>query len=203
MTKFLVGLTGGIGSGKSAAAERFAHHGIVCVDADIASRAVVEPGMPALQAIANHFGSHLVKADGSLDRTALRHLVFADDSKRRWLQGLLHPLISDYLREHIQAATSAYVILVNPLLFESRQNSWCNRVLVIDVPEALQITRTMSRDNNTREQVENIMRAQADRQQRLQAADDVIINDQDKSHLHAQVDQQHQRYLKLCQKHPA
>ncbi len=203
MKKFLVGLTGGIGSGKSAAAARFASHGIVCVDADVASRAVVEPGTPALEQITAHFGAEILNADSSLNRTALRHLVFADDSKRRWLQSLLHPLIATYLQEHIAQARSAYVILVNPLLFESRQNSWCNRVLVIDTPEEIQIARTMARDNNTSEQVENIMRAQADRQSRLKAADDVIVNDQDLAHLNAQVDQQHQHYLELCQTHPA
>ena len=195
---FLVGLTGGIGSGKSAAADRLVEHGIAVVDADIASRAVVEPGMPALGAIAEHFGAHLV-GEAGLDRAALRHIVFADEAERRWLQGLLHPLITDYLLEHIRAAASAYCVLVNPLLFETKQDSWCERVLVIDVPEALQIERTMARDDNTREQVENIMRAQAGRAQRLEAADDVIVNDGDLAKLHARVDAQHETYMKLCQ----
>jgi len=203
MQKPLIGLTGGIGSGKSAAADHFAHLGITCVDADLASRAVVAPGQPALARIAEHFGADILLADGSLNRTKLRHLVFADPDERRWLQHLQHPLISQYLRERINAATSPYVILVNPLLIESRQDSWCDRVLVIDVPEDLQISRTMARDDNSQEQVENIMRAQADRTQRLQAADDVIVNDQDLDHLHDQVEQQHKLYLKLCQTQPA
>ena len=203
MSAYLVGLTGGIGSGKTAAADRFSEHGITTVDADLASRAVVEPGRPALAKIADHFGAELLQADGSLDRTALRHLVFADEAKRRWLQGLLHPLISEYLRLQIDEAQSPYVMLVNPLLFESRQNSWCNRVLVIDVPEEIQLSRTMARDTNTREQVENIMKAQAGRQQRLDAADDIIVNDQDLHHLHHAVDLQHQEYLKLCLNQPA
>lgn len=203
MANMLIGLTGGIGSGKSAAADRFVAHGITVVDADLASRAVVEPGQPALAQIADHFGAQILRQDDSLDRTALRHLVFADAEQRQWLQSLLHPLISTYLKAQIDAATSAYVLLVNPLLIESRQHRWCDRVLVIDVPEALQISRTMDRDNNTREQVDNIMRAQASREQRLKAADDVIVNDQDPTHLHDQVDKQHAAYLKICQKQPA
>lgn len=199
----LVGLTGGIGSGKSAAAERFEEHGIAVVDADLASRAVVEPGQPALKEIAHHFGDHILLSDGGLDRTALRHLVFANDDERHWLQSLLHPLISNYLRDQISSATSAYVILANPLLIESRQHTWCQRVLVIDVPEHLQLTRTIARDSNTQQQVENIMRAQASRTQRLESADDVITNDQDLAHLYAQVDIQHQHYLEICQTQPA
>ena len=195
----LVGLTGGIGSGKSAAADRFVTLGITIVDADLASRAVVEPGQPALAQIVEHFGSQILQHHGSLDRTALRHLVFADYKQRQWLQSLLHPLISAYTKTQIEVATSAYVLLVNPLLIESRQHLWCDRVLVIDVPEALQVSRTMDRDDNTREQVDNIMRAQASRAQRLEAADDVISNDQDLAHLHSQVDQQHIKYLAVCQ----
>ena len=203
MQTFLVGLTGGIGSGKSAAADRFSEHDIAVVDADLASRAVVEPGQPALAAIAEHFGDHILNANGELDRTALRHLVFADERQRRWLQSLLHPLISQYLRTQIAAAQSPYVVLVNPLLFESAQNSWCDRVVVVDVDEELQISRTMARDDNTREQVENIMRAQASRRQRLDAADDVILNDKDLEHLYRQVDALHSDYLKLCTSQPA
>ena len=196
---YLVGLTGGIGSGKTAAADRLAAHDIAVVDADLASRAVVEPGMPALQEIAHHFGPDVITAEGALDRRVLRHIVFADEQKRQWLQGLLHPLITDYLLEHIRSATSAYCVLVNPLLFETKQHGWCDRVLVIDVPEALQIERTMARDSNTREQVENIMRAQADRASRLELADDVIVNDADLETLHARVDTLHDTYLRLCQ----
>ena len=193
----LIGLTGGIGSGKSAAAERFAEHGIAIVDADIASRAVVEPGQPALALIAEHFGEDILQADGALDRAALRQLVFADPSQRKWLQSLLHPLISQYLREHIEAASSPYVLLVNPLLIESGQHVWCDRILVIDAPESLQLTRTMARDDNSKEQVENIMRAQAGREQRLGYADDTIINDADLATLQRRVDAMHERYLEI------
>lgn len=199
MANFLVGLTGGIGSGKTAAAQHFEALGIVCVDADIASRAVVEPGRPALSAITEHFGSDILQADGTLDRSNLRHRIFADDNERGWLQSLLHPLITEYLRTHLTAATSPYVILVNPLLFETRQHTWCKRVLVIDVPEEVQIARTMARDENTRAQVENIMKAQAQRQQRLDQADDVIVNDQDLAALHDAVERLNTTYLELAQ----
>lgn len=203
MSTYLVGLTGGIGSGKSAAADRFADHDIATVDADLASRAVVEPGQPALAQIAEHFGDDILNPDGSLDRTALRHLVFADEQQRRWLQSLLHPLITEYLKTKISEAQSPYAVLVNPLLFETKQNVWCDRVIVVDVPESVQIERTMARDDNTREQVENIMRAQASRQQRLDAADDVIHNDKDLDHLYRQVDQLHANYLSICHSQPA
>jgi len=200
---FLVGLTGGIGSGKSAAADHFAALGVVCVDADIASRALVEPGQPALGAIAEHFGDDILSTDGTLDRTKLRHLVFADPGERTWLQNLLHPLISDWLRTQIERATSAYVILVNPLLIESGQHAWCDRILVVDVAEELQVTRTMARDDNTEDQVRNIINAQADRTARLSFADDVIVNDKDLEHLHRSVEQLHQSYLESCQTQPA
>ena len=195
----VIGLTGGIGSGKSAAADRFASRHDIAVDADLASRAVVEPGMPALAQIADHFGPQILQADGSLDRTQLRHTVFADPGERKWLQGLLHPLINAYLTEHLEQATSAYAMLVNPLLFETRQHGWCARTLVIDAPEETQLARTMARDENTQEQVENIMRAQMQRQDRLAMADDVIVNDKDLAHLHAAVDTLHQQYLQLGQ----
>lgn len=196
---YIVGLTGGIGSGKSAAADRFAAAGIDQVDADLASRAVVEPGMPALDAIAAHFGSDILQPDGTLDRTQLRHRVFADPGERKWLQGLLHPLINRYIRERIETSTSPYTMLVNPLLIESGQHAWCDRILVIDVPREVQISRTMARDNNTREQVENILNAQANRETRLAAAHDVVVNDQNLGHLHTEVDKLHRIYLAVSE----
>ena len=191
---YVVGLTGGIGSGKSAAADRVAELGITVVDADLASRAVVEPGMPALEHIVAHFGPDILQTDGTLDRAQLRHRVFADPQERHWLQSLLHPLINAFIKEQIAASTSQYTILVNPLLIESGQHVWCDRLLVIDVPTETQIERTMARDNNTREQVENILKAQTDRATRLELAHDVIINDQDLSHLHKEVDKIHHVY---------
>lgn len=197
MGRLIIGLTGGIGSGKSAATDRFEAHGITIVDADLASRAVVEPGQPALDKIAEHFGTDILHDDGTLNRSKLRHTVFASKPERKWLQGLLHPLTNNYIRLRLDNASSRYAILANPLLIESRQTTWCNRVLVIDVPRELQIERTMARDDNTREQVERILDAQVSRSIRLAAADDIICNDQDLSYLHCAIDELHAAYLNL------
>ena len=191
----LVGLTGGIGSGKSAAADRFAEWDIDIVDADLASRAVVEPGMPALQKITEHFGEQLLQADGSLDRAELRKIVFANVEERKWLQGLLHPLISQYLQVQIAESSSPYCLLVNPLLLESGQGSWCDEVVVVDVSEEVQISRTMARDDNSRSQVEAIVAAQLKREDRLAQASRTLINDGDLAHLYRQVDALHRTLL--------
>ena len=197
----LVGLTGGIGSGKSAAADYFATLGIDVVDADLASRAVVEPGQPALSTIAEHFGAGIVDAQGHLDRAALRKKVFSDVAERKWLQQLLHPLINTYLVEQVAGARSAYCLLVNPLLMESGQQQWCDSVIVVDVPVATQLTRTMDRDDNTREQVQAIIDAQASREQRLKNADFVITNDRDLPSLYEQIDALHNDLMQQCQNH--
>ena len=197
----LVGLTGGIGSGKSAAADYFATLGIDVVDADLASRAVVEPGQPALSTIAEHFGAGIVDAQGHLDRAALRKKVFSDVAERKWLQQLLHPLINTYLVEQVAGARSAYCLLVNPLLIESGQQQWCDSVIVVDVPVATQLTRTMDRDDNTREQVQAIIDAQASREQRLMNADFVITNDRDLPSLYEQIDALHNDLMQQCQNH--
>ncbi len=195
---YVVGLTGGIGSGKSAVSERFVAYGIKVVDADVASRVVVEPGQPALTAIAEHFGAGMIDADGALDRAALREKVFADDAERDWLQKLLHPLINQWIASELEAAQSPYVILAHPILIETGQTRICDRVLVIDVPETVQIERTMARDANTEEQVRNIMNAQASRADRLAAADDVIENDRGLDVLDAAVARLHERYQELA-----
>ena len=197
----IIGLTGGIGSGKSAAADRFVELGIHVVDADIASREVVKPGMEALRLIADHFGPEILQADGTLDRAQLRQVVFADPAQRKHLQSIMHPRINQYLQDNLASGSSAYSLLVNPLLFETRQHHWCQRTLVIDVEEATQVSRTMARDNNTQTQVENIMKAQLPRARRLELADDVIVNDKDLAALHAAVDQLHQDYLELAKAH--
>ena len=197
--KFIVGLTGGIGSGKSAAAARFEQaHGIHVVDADIKSRVVVEPGRPALRAIVDRFGDVVLQGDGWLNRAALRERVFQHPDERRWLEQLLHPLIRDEIMADLAAAQSPYALLVSPLLVESGQYQMTQRVVIVDVPEAVQIARTVARDNVPEEQVRAILQAQAQREERLRHADDVISNDQDLAALHAQVDALHQRYLKLA-----
>ncbi|MAR89926.1 MAG: dephospho-CoA kinase [Pseudomonadales bacterium] len=195
----VIGVTGGIGSGKTAATDRFQQHGITVVDADLASRVVVEPGQPALQAIAEHFGAGMIAADGTLDRRALRQVVFADPAQRRWLEQLTHPLIAQEIVQQIQASSSPYTILASPLLLESSQRTMVDRVLVIDVPEALQIARTVQRDDTTEDGVKAIIAAQMPRQERLAKADDVIVNDQDLNHLLRAVDRQHEIYLQLAE----
>ena len=197
--KLIIGLTGGIGSGKSAAAARFEQaHGIHVVDADIKSRVVVEPGRPALQRIVDRFGDAVLQADGSLNRAALRERVFQHPEERRWLEQLLHPLIRDEIVADLASAESPYSLLVSPLLVESGQYQMTQRILVVDVPEALQIARTTARDQVPEQQVRAIMQAQAQREERLRHAHDVITNDRDLAALQAQVDALHQRYLNLA-----
>lgn len=194
----VIGVTGGIGSGKTAATDRFQELGITVVDADLASRVVVEPGKPALQAIAEHFGEHLITAGGELDRRALREIVFADPSQRKWLESLTHPLIAQEILTQIQASQSPYTILASPLLLESSQHKMAERILVIDVPVEQQIARTVTRDHTTEEGVKAIIAAQMSRDERLAKADDVICNDQDLQHLRAKVDQLHKTYLEMA-----
>lgn len=201
---FIVGLTGGIGSGKTAVSDRFAELGIRVVDADVCARVVVEPGRPALAQIVDHFGPEVLQADGSLDRARLRQIVFANEAERKWLESLLHPLIFEEMWSQLQAATSPYAILVSPLLVEAGQNAICQRILVVDVPEDVQLARTMARDANSAEQVKAIMASQASRDARLAKADDVITNDSSLENLWQQVDEMHQRYLALVAgRHPS
>ena len=197
MSNLVIGITGGIGSGKTAVSDRFHARGITVVDADIASRVVVEPGRPALAAIAEHFGAEAINDDGTLNRAELRKRVFADPEERKWLEALTHPLINEYLREELASAQSPYAILVSPLLVETGQSRFCQRIVVVDVPVEVQVQRTMSRDNNDEAQVRAIVAAQASREQRLQQADDVIVNDQGLEHIDAEVERLHHAYLEL------
>lgn len=194
---WILGLTGGIGSGKSAAAQCFVELGVHLVDADNAARWVVEPGLPALTQIAEHFGASVLQADGTLNRSALRELIFKDPQQRVWLESLLHPLIREEIRQYLARAESAYAILVSPLLLETSQHQMVQRVLVIDVPESVQIERTVLRDKTNEEQVRAILKAQASRDERLSRADDVIVNDRDPAWLKSEVERLHHFYLTL------
>lgn len=196
-TPWILGLTGGIGSGKSAAAEHFTRLGVHLVDADHAARWVVEPGRPALARIAEHFGPQVLQADGQLDRGALRQLIFQDEQQRRWLESLLHPLIGEEIRSYLARAESPYAILVSPLLIESGQHHMTQRVLVVDVPEHLQLQRTMARDQASEEQIKAILSAQAKRDERLRYAHDVLQNDRDPAWLRSEVERLHHFYLTL------
>ncbi|WP_421214242.1 dephospho-CoA kinase [Aeromonas dhakensis] len=173
---YVVAITGGIGSGKTTVANQFAELGIEVVDADIIAREVVEPGTPALAAIAAHFGADVIAPDGRLDRRQLRERVFTDPQAKGWLNALLHPLIRSEMQRQCAAARSPYCLLVVPLLVENRLTAMANRVLVIDVDEATQIERTCRRDGVSREQAQAILAAQASRTERLAAADDVLDN---------------------------
>ncbi|WP_324013622.1 dephospho-CoA kinase [Aeromonas hydrophila] len=173
---YVVAITGGIGSGKTTVANQFAELGIEVVDADVIAREVVEPGTPALAAIAAHFGSEVITPDGQLDRRRLRERVFTDPQAKGWLNALLHPLIRTEMQRQCAAARSPYCLLVVPLLVENRLTALANRVLVIDVDEATQIERTCRRDGVSREQAQAILAAQASRAERLTAADDVLDN---------------------------
>ena len=197
MSMFVVGLTGGIGSGKTIASDRFEELGVKVVDADIASRVVVEIGKPALSSIEGEFGSDVISDDGSLNRAKLREIIFKDDEAKSWLESLLHPLIGQHILDEITSATSKYVILVSPLLFETTQFQMCNRTLLIDVPKDIQILRTAKRDKVPESQVEKIIASQMDRNQKIRKADDVIVNDGEISDLIAKIDEIHQKYIGL------
>ncbi|NIF16589.1 dephospho-CoA kinase [Pantoea sp. Cy-639] len=196
-TPWILGLTGGIGSGKSAAAERFVELGVHLVDADQAARWVVEPGRPALARIVERFGPGVLQDDGQLDRAALRQLIFADPAQRQWLEQLLHPLIGQEIFSYLAKAETPYAVYVSPLLIESGQHQKIQRILVIDAPTDLQVARTLSRDNTSPEQVQAILRAQLAREERLRHADDVVVNDRDLASLHAEIDRLHHFYLTL------
>ena len=177
MSKLVIGLTGGIGSGKSTVTHYFQELGIEVIDADIIAREVVAIDSPALKAIAEHFGDDYIQADGQLNRGLLRSKIFANESAKLWLNKLLHPLIRTRLISKIAAAKSSYCILVAPLLIENNLLHLVNRVLVIDVSEETQLERTMHRDSSSLKEVKAILASQTSRSERLAVANDVINND--------------------------
>ncbi|WP_417544057.1 dephospho-CoA kinase [Marinobacter sp.] len=193
----IIGLTGGIGSGKSTVARQFGALGVHWVDADDVAREVVEPGMPALTAIADHFGQDILTVGGALDRARLRQIVFEQPGQRAWLEGLLHPIIREELIRQLHPIdyTLPYVLLVSPLLLETDQHKLVEKVLVVDVPVAVQIERTVARDTNSREQVERIIAAQISREQRISKADAVIDNNQPTENVAAEVRALHERFM--------
>lgn len=195
---FIIGLTGGIGSGKSAVTERLAKQGATVFDADLIAREQVEPGMPALAEIVQHFGPQLLDARGALDRAALRAQVFASDQARARLNAIVHPRIHARLHELAHTPGPACVVLAIPLLIESiTRYHWLDRILVVDVPRELQIQRSMARDRMDRTSAERMLAAQTSRQQRLAHADDVIINDGPIGNLDAIVARLWPRYLRI------
>tara|TARA_R110002051_G_scaffold279287_2_gene340729 strand:+ start:1151 stop:1780 length:630 start_codon:yes stop_codon:yes gene_type:complete len=193
--KYIVGLTGGIASGKTTVANLFAQYGIDLVDADVIAREVVSIGSDGLNAIKQHFGQGILLADNSLDRAALRAQVFNNPEQRLWLNNLLHPMIRQKMLDQVQASTSAYVIMVVPLLFENHLDSLVDTTLVVDIVPELQVSRTMQRDGVSKEQVEHILASQMTREQRLALADNIIDNQGEHEQLRSQVFRLHQQYL--------
>ena len=201
MSDFIVGLTGGVASGKSEVTRRFQALGVEVVDADVAAREVVEPGQPALARIAEHFGAGMLLADGRLDRRQLRERVFADAQARRDLEAITHPAIRARVKAQAQAAPGPYAVVAVPLLAEAGRAAypWMARLLVVDAPESLQHDRLMRRDGVDEALAARMIAAQASRTVRLAIADDVILNDGDPAHLDTAVAALHARYLAAAQ----
>ena len=196
---YVVGLTGGIGSGKSAAAQMFDEFGATVIDTDAIAHALTGPGGAAIAPIRAAFGADYITAAGALARARMRELVFADAAKKSVLEAILHPLIRQRSDELVQAARGPYVILMVPLLIESRDyRGRCQRILVVDCPEELQVERVVTRSGISAAQVRAIMATQVSRAARLAAADDVIDNSRDQAQLRREVEALHRRYLQLA-----
>ncbi len=195
---FVVGLTGGIGSGKSTVAGMFAALEIDLIDADVAAREVVAPGTTALAEIVEHFGPDILMADGSLDRRGLRRIIFHQKQEKHWLETLLHPLIRRWLTQQISDRQSAYCLLISPLLLETGQAEMVDRILVVDVSVETQIARTLARDGGEESTVRAIIAAQIGRNQRLEHGDDIIDNDLPLQTLRQRVETLHQQYLAMA-----
>jgi len=196
-----IGLTGGIGSGKSSVCRLFSAMNVPVIDTDIIAREVVEPGQPGLLALTSAFGEEILDNAGQLNRRALRERVFQDEALRQRLEALLHPLIRAALHEQLKTVTAPYVIIAIPLLFEKGWESEVDRILVVDTNEALQLSRTMARDKADEKAVERIMRSQVSRSKRVAAADDIIHNEGDYTELERKVEVLHQYYLSLTRGH--
>ena len=198
MSLLAIALTGGIGSGKTAVSEAFARHGVPVIDTDVLAREVVEPGQPALQEIVEVFGKTCLNATGTLDRAYLRRVIFADAGRRQELEAILHPRILRALRERLATLQAPYCLVVVPLLVETGLDQQFERILVVDVPEKVQIERIMARDQVDAEQARRILGQQARRAQRLAIADDVIENTGTLAELEDKVAMLHQQYLALA-----
>jgi dephospho-CoA kinase len=200
MSNYIIGLTGGIASGKSAVSARFAALGVSIADADLAARSVVAPGQPALAAIAERFGNQVLQDDGQLDRAALRRIVFADPLARSELEAITHPAIRAEMIRLCQQANSPYAIAAIPLLAEAgrKQYPWINRILVIDVPSQIQLQRLIARDDIDADLARAMIAAQANRSTRLALADDILDNSGSPDDLDDPIAALHARYLALA-----
>ena len=193
-----VGLTGGIASGKSIVADMFADHGVPIIDTDLIARQIVVPGEPALAAIRTSFVNDVFNDDGTLDRSALRKLVFADAGQRRQLEAIMHPRIQQETIDQATAAGGDYQLIVVPLLTESPLKDLVDRILVVDCDQDIQMQRLLLRDEESQEQAQRILAAQASREERLTIADDVIYNDASLDATRSQVDTLHDTYRQLA-----
>jgi dephospho-CoA kinase len=196
-----IGLTGGIGSGKSEAARRFAELGAEVIDTDVIARQLVEPGQPALAEIARVFGAELIDADGRLDRARLRERVFADAARRRQLETILHPRILARAQQAAEQSDAPYCLLVIPLLLESGDDYRLDRILLIDCPEELQRQRIRTRDSMSDREIDAVLAAQTGRAARRAVADDIVVNDAGRRALTVAVERLHHRYMALAAKH--
>ncbi|MFZ4833489.1 dephospho-CoA kinase [Rouxiella sp. Mn2063] len=195
---YIVALTGGIGSGKSTVANAFATRGAAIVDADVIAREVVQPGEPALEALAQRFGKQIIHSDGSLNRPLLREKIFNNSEDKQWVNNLLHPLIHARTQQIFREASAPYILWVVPLLVENGLQSKANRVLVVDVTPEIQLSRTTKRDNVSLQQAQQIISAQVSRPQRLAYADDIIDNNSTPDTIEPRVKALHNCYLKLA-----
>ena len=193
----VIGLTGGIGSGKSTVAGLFSSLGVPVLDADRLTRELVRPGEPALAAIVARFGPQCLRTDGTLDRAWMRRKIFSDPDSKQQLEAILHPVVRQHMQDWVRDIRAPYCILVIPLLLETGQTDLVDRVLVVDIPEKEQLKRVAARDSLSHNAVSNIMATQADRQSRLAAADDIIDNDTDLATLQQRVADLHRRFLGL------
>jgi dephospho-CoA kinase len=193
----IIGLTGGIGSGKTSVSDCFAALGIDIVDADLASRVVVQKGKPCLFEIAQHFGEDILTNEAELDRAKLREIIFKSEDEKDWLESLLHPAIANQIKDELEASKSPYAILVSPLLLETNQKDLCSKVLVVDVSLETQVERTLKRDGVSEDQVRAIIKAQIARDDRLKLADEVILNDGSLEDLDLAVKVLHKKFLSL------
>jgi len=199
MCNWILGLTGGIGAGKTLVSNHLAALGIEIVDADVIARDVVAIGSDGLNAIEQHFGKTILLADGSLNRAKLREIIFTDSEQKSWLNNLMHPLIRKKITAQLNAATSPYVVLSAPLLFENKLDALCDHTLLVDVPVEVQLARTANRDSVSTEQVKNIIAAQMSREDKLQKADSILDNHREISSVLLDVEELHHAFLQQAE----
>lgn len=197
-SKFVVGLTGGIGSGKSTVADIFLTYGIEVINADSLSREAVIPGAEALNEIARHFGEGILEPSGELNRHKLREIIFSDTTEKDWLESLLHPLIRQLMKIRLENSSSVYCILESPLLLETNQHEMVNRILLVDVSEQTQLQRTLQRDQSDAATIQAIIASQVSRENRRRKADDIIENESDIDTLQSRVAELHKYYTGLA-----